>query len=189
MLWNISSTIQKPSHRVAFGPAHHLPVVEPLGSEHLVEAAEGELSLAEDSWDASGSESAQTPLEAPLMLLLRAELSSSHRAHHRPPALPPGLGMTRWAGYAGTLNYRLTPVKLTDGKKGVSRPYNKSKWKQSTFINVLYHTRFNCIPLQILSTKCNRIYCLYLIIIYPSRPYEYQRLYSWETLQYKMVLK
>ncbi len=75
------------------------------------------------------------------------------------------------------------------GKKEWVDHIKKSKVKQSTFINVLYHTRFNCIPLQILSTKCNRIDCLYLIIIYPSRPYEYQRLYSWETLQYKMVLK
>lgn len=89
------SANHKPPHRVAFGPAHHLPVVEPLGSEHLVEAAEGELSLSEDPWDASSSESTQTPLEAPLVLLLRAKLPPSHRAHHRPPTLPPVLGMTR----------------------------------------------------------------------------------------------
>lgn len=70
------------SYRVAFGPAHHLTLIEPLRSEHLVKAAQGELALFEDSWDAPCCKATQAALEPPLMLLLRTKLPSADGGHH-----------------------------------------------------------------------------------------------------------
>lgn len=70
------------SHRVAFGPAHHLTLIEPLRGEHLVEAAQGELALSEDPRDASCCEATQAALEPPLVLLLWTKLPSADGGHH-----------------------------------------------------------------------------------------------------------
>lgn len=73
-----------PAYRVAFGPAHHLPVVEPLGCEDLVEGAERELPLAEDAWQSLGGTAPQALLEVVLvLLLLLPELPALQETHHR----------------------------------------------------------------------------------------------------------
>lgn len=82
------------SHRVALGPTHHLPVVEPLGSKHLVESAQRELPLLEDAGKSAGRKAPQAPLEPQLVLLLRPELPPPKGAYHRVPTAPPLLGMT-----------------------------------------------------------------------------------------------
>lgn len=84
----------KSSHRVTFGSTHHLPVVEPLGGEHLVESAQGELPLLQDAGQSAGCETTQAPLEPQLVLLLRPELPPPEGANHRVPTAPPLLGMT-----------------------------------------------------------------------------------------------
>lgn len=107
----------KTSHRVALGSAHHLPVVEPLGGEHLVESAQGELPLLKDAGQSAGREAAQAPLEPQLVLLLRPELPPPKGAYHRVPTAPPLLGMTWWTGNTTPLVWRLAPAQL-EGRKG-----------------------------------------------------------------------
>lgn len=82
------------SHRVALGPTHHLPVIEPLRGKHLVESPKRELPLFEDTREPAGREAPQAPLEPQLMLLLRSELPSPEGTHHRAPTATPLLGMT-----------------------------------------------------------------------------------------------
>lgn len=82
------------SYRVTLGSAHHLPVVEPLGGEHLVESAQRELPLFEDAWQSAGRKAAQAPLKPQLVLLLRPELPTPQGTDHRVPTAPPLLGMT-----------------------------------------------------------------------------------------------
>lgn len=82
------------SHRVTFGSAHHLPVVEPLGGKHLIESAQGEFPLLEDAGQSAGREAAQAPLKPQLVLLLWPELPAPKGAYHRVPTAPPLLGMT-----------------------------------------------------------------------------------------------
>lgn len=82
------------SHRVALGPTHHLPVVEPLRSKDLVESPKRKLPLLEDAREPSSCKATQAPLESQLMLLLRPELPPAEGTYHRVPAAPPLLGMT-----------------------------------------------------------------------------------------------
>lgn len=80
---------------IALGPTHDLPVVEPLGGKHFVEATERELTFAQNGGQAGGGKAAQVALEVPLVLLLRPELAPAQSPHHRAAASPPLLRVTR----------------------------------------------------------------------------------------------
>ena len=82
------------SHRIALGPTDHLPVVEPLRREHLVESPQGELPLLQDAGEPTSCKAPEAPLEPHLVLLLRSELPPPQGTHHRAPVAPPLLGMT-----------------------------------------------------------------------------------------------
>lgn len=75
-------TQQESTHRVTLGPTHHLPVVQPLGSKHLIESPERELPLLEDTRQPAGSKAPQAALQPQLMLLLGPELASPQGPHH-----------------------------------------------------------------------------------------------------------
>lgn len=107
----------KSSYRVTLGPTHHLPMVEPLRGEHLVESAQGELPLLENAGQSAGREAAQAPLEPQLVLLLRPELPPPEGADHRVPTAPPRLGMTWWTRNTTPLVWCLAPAQL-EGTKG-----------------------------------------------------------------------
>lgn len=100
------------SHRVALCPTHHLSVVEPLWSKHLVESPQRELPLLEDARESAGCKAPQAPLEPQLMLLLRPELSPPKGTYHRVPTAPPLLGMTWWTRNTTPLVWCLTPAQL-----------------------------------------------------------------------------
>lgn len=90
--WRVSCTMK--SHRVALGPTHHLPMVEPLRSEHLVESSQRELPLLEDAREPASCKSSQASLQPQLMLLLRPELPPPESTDNRVATAPPVLGMT-----------------------------------------------------------------------------------------------
>lgn len=105
-------TMKVTSHRVALGPTHHLPLVEPLWSEHLVETPQRELPFFEDARESPSSKAPQTSLEPQLMLLLRPELPPPKGTYHRVPTAPPRLGMTWWTRNTTPFVWRLTPAQL-----------------------------------------------------------------------------
>lgn len=76
----VSNTMS--SHRVALGPTHHLPVVEPLRSKDLVESPKRKLPLLEDAREPASCKASQAPLESRLVLLLRPELPPPEGTYH-----------------------------------------------------------------------------------------------------------
>lgn len=100
------------AHRVALGPTHHLSMVEPLRSKHLVQPSQRKLPLLEDPRKPAGREATQAPLEPQLMLLLGPELTSTESAHNGAATAAPLLSMQRRTRNTDPLLWRLTPAQL-----------------------------------------------------------------------------
>lgn len=72
--------------RVALGAAHYLPGVQPLGSKHLVEGAQGQLALAQQLGQLPHGIGTQLALEArETLVALRAQLVAFQVVHQRAP--------------------------------------------------------------------------------------------------------
>jgi len=136
----IQSSNKKGSHRVAFSPTHHLSVVEPLWSEHLVEPSQRKLPFFENPREPASCKATQAPLEPQLMLLLGSELPPPEGTYHRAPAAPPRMGMSWWTRNTAPLVWCLTPAQLrkeTRRSSGVWRGFVEKAGDFDDFIKFL----------------------------------------------------